>query len=57
MELRELKNQGAGAFLMLNAIFVVTISVLQLNMDTLSVPWPCGKRERGEQEIERIYPE
>lgn len=48
MELKELRNQLSGAFLLINAIFVTVVFALQLNMDTLYVPWPCGDDMRVE---------
>lgn len=42
MELMDLRNKMSTAFLLLNAIFVVVIFVLQMNTETLYIPWPCG---------------
>lgn len=40
--LKELKNQVAFSFLMINSIWVVTILLLQANKDKLYVEWPWG---------------
>lgn len=48
MELKQLRNSLSAAFLLLNAIFIVVIFSLQLNMDKLSIPWPCGEGMRVE---------
>jgi len=47
-DLLELRNKMSVAFLLLNSIFVAVVFVMQLNMDTLYVPWPCGDDVRIE---------
>ena len=46
--LKELRNRISVAFLLLNTIFVVVIFVMQLNMDVLYIPWPCGENMKVE---------
>jgi len=48
MELKELRNKMATGFLLINAIFIVVLYALQLNMDSLYVKWPCGDDMRVE---------
>ena len=48
MDLIDLRNKISFSYFLLNAIFVVTIFILQLNIDLISVPWPCGDNLRLE---------
>ena len=41
-ELKEFRNKVVTAFIMINAVFVLTIFLLQLNKDTLHLDWPLG---------------
>ena len=41
-ELLALRNNAAGAFFMLNAVFVTALFLLQLNKDTIFIDWPLG---------------
>ena len=42
--LKELKNQMAFSFLMINCIWVVAIFLLQANKDVLFIIWPWGPK-------------
>lgn len=46
--LKELRNRISVAFLLLNTIFVVVVFVMQLNMDVIYIPWPCGDNVKVE---------
>ncbi|CAG0880273.1 unnamed protein product [Darwinula stevensoni] len=41
-DLKELRNTVVAAFIMFNAVFVLTVFLLQLNKDTLHIDWPLG---------------
>ena len=61
--LKELKNQVGFSFLMINAIWLVTVMLLQANKDTLYVEWPWGPQgptisfvgEEMEVHLEFVY--
>ena len=38
----ELKNQYAGGFVMINAMWVAGVYMLQSHQDQLNIPWPLG---------------
>ncbi|XP_059060579.1 chitin synthase chs-2-like [Achroia grisella] len=42
-DLKNLRDTTVFAFLMLNALFVLTIFLLQLNKDQLHIKWPLGQ--------------
>ncbi|KAH7639899.1 chitin synthase-like protein 2 [Dermatophagoides farinae] len=44
-DLKELRNRVFFGFFMLNALFVLSVFLLQLNKEILHVDWPLGVRE------------
>lgn len=44
-DLKELRNRVFFGFFMLNALFVLSVFLLQLNKEQLHVDWPLGVRE------------
>lgn len=41
-KLAELKNSVSGAFLMINAVFVILVFLLQLEKESIHIDWPFG---------------
>ena len=49
MELKDLRNKGATAFLMLNALLVVVVFTLQITKNSkggLNIPWPACEKQK-----------
>lgn len=53
-QLKELKNQMSSAFLLVNAVFVVAISALQLNTNSLYIKWPLPDAHGNEIKLEPV---
>jgi hypothetical protein len=44
-ELKALRDKVVFGFFMLNAMFVMTLFLIQLNKDLLHIKWPLGKKQ------------
>ncbi|KAJ6216762.1 hypothetical protein RDWZM_007919 [Blomia tropicalis] len=45
LDLKELRNRVFFGFFMLNALFILSVFLLQLNKEILHIDWPLGVRE------------